>query len=171
MRILFCGLESVDLHIERVAARVKRCGQHIPTDKIRQRYESSISNLVGLISVCHQLPVFDNSEPLKGGKPSPVRLFQLDGDKLAQPPVEGMPEWAKPLAGTALRMFHVHLPAGTLSSCAVSFRPRPCKKRRFRSPDQFPAGRWARGPFARSRSTRRQCRGCTAPKLRKQLTR
>ena len=101
--ILYCGLASVELHIERVAARVQRGGHHIPVEKIHQRYETSISNLVALIPVCQQLLVFDNSAPLRDGKPSPIKLFHLVEDRFAQIPIPDMPEWAKPLAGSALK--------------------------------------------------------------------
>lgn len=103
VRILYCGLESVELHVQRVAERVTRGGHDIPIEKIHQRYESSISNLVGLIPVCDQLVVFDNSAPLEDGKPSPIKLLHLNGDSFELEPIQSMPEWAKPLASVAIR--------------------------------------------------------------------
>lgn len=103
VRILYCGLESVELHVQRVAERVTRGGHDIPTEKIHQRYESSICNLVGLIPVCDQLVVFDNSAPLRNGRPSPVRLLHLNGERFELEPVQNLPDWAKPLASVAIR--------------------------------------------------------------------
>lgn len=101
--VFYCGLASVDLHIQRVAARVERGGHDIPIEKIRQRYESSIANLVTLVPACCQVLVFDNSNPLRDDKPSPVKLLHLLEDRFSQAPIADMPEWAKPVAGEALR--------------------------------------------------------------------
>ncbi len=101
--VFYCGLASIDLHIARVAARVRRGGHDVPAEIIRQRYLSSISNLVTLIPVCHRLFVIDNSAPLRKGKPSPLVLLHLVDDQFSKPPVADMPDWAKPIAGAALR--------------------------------------------------------------------
>lgn len=101
--IFYCGLASIDLHIARVAARVRRGGHDIPADAIRRRYESSISNLVTLVPACHRLFVVDNSAPLRNGKPAPLVLLHLVDDQFSKPPVADMPDWAKPIAGAALR--------------------------------------------------------------------
>ena len=101
--IFYCGLASIDLHIARVAARVHRGGHDIPAEEIRRRYESSISNLVTLVPVCHRLFVIDNSAPFRNGKPSPLVLLHLVDDRFSKPPVTDMPDWAKPIAGAALR--------------------------------------------------------------------
>ena len=103
VRIFYVGLESVDLHIQRVAARVERGGHDIPVAKIRRRYETSISNLVSLVPVCGELVVFDNSAPLKDGKPSPLLLLHLKGHHFVQAPAADVPDWAKPLAGAAIQ--------------------------------------------------------------------
>ena len=51
--IWFCGLHSVELHMQRVAARVSRGGHDIPADKIRARYDSSRENLLALLPDWH----------------------------------------------------------------------------------------------------------------------
>ncbi len=101
--VYYCGLTSVDLHIARVAARVRRGGHDIPAETIRRRYLSSISNLVTLVPVCHRLFVVDNSAPLRNGKPAPFVLLHLEDDRFRVPPVADMPDWAKPIAGAALQ--------------------------------------------------------------------
>ena len=101
--LFYCGLASVDLHVQRVAARVQRGGHDIPSEKIRQRFESSIANLVTLVPACYQVLVFDNSAPLRDDKPSPVKLLHLVEGQFRQAPSPDIPEWAKPIAGAALR--------------------------------------------------------------------
>ena len=101
--IFYCGLASVDVHIQRVAERVLRGGHDIPVEMIRQRYHSSVSNLVTLIPECHQALVYDNSAPLRDNRPSPIRLFHLVENRFIHAPIPDMPEWAKPIAGAALK--------------------------------------------------------------------
>ena len=101
--IFYCGLSSVELHIERVAARVAQGGHDIPEQKIRERWQNSIVNLIGLISSCYAVRVFDNSAPSDSGGPNPVCLFSVNNGKFVESPIPEMPEWAKPLAGAALK--------------------------------------------------------------------
>lgn len=102
VRILFVGLASPELHIARVAARVSRGGHPIPEAKIRERWVGAIHNLMGLIPRCAAVSVFDNSAEDVGSGPSPVCLFTLQGDHFVSPPVDSMPDWAKPLASVAI---------------------------------------------------------------------
>ena len=46
VRVWFAGLESVELHLRRVAARVKKGGHDIPESAIRQRWAGSHANLI-----------------------------------------------------------------------------------------------------------------------------
>lgn len=104
VRILFCGLAAPELHIKRVAARVGKGGHDIPEEKIRQRWSSSIHNLMILISRCSAVMVYDNSaEMINGVLPAPILLFSLSGDEFRSPPIADMPEWAKPLAAAAIK--------------------------------------------------------------------
>ena len=103
VRVLYCGLESVDLHVQRVAERVRRGGHAIPTEKIVERYNSSVANLLSLIPSLAQLVVFDNSAPLVNGTPSPQKLFQLNGKSFETPPSEHLPNWARPIASVAIK--------------------------------------------------------------------
>ncbi len=69
LHIWFCGLESPDLHLRRVRARVMRGGHDIPEEKIRERWNSSRENLIRLLPHIHHLRVYDNSteaDPARG---------------------------------------------------------------------------------------------------------
>ena len=103
VRILFCGLESAELHIQRVKNRVAKGGHDIPEDKIRARWKSSILNMMSLIPRCYQIKVFDNSSPVKSGRPKPVSLFSMLDGKFIQKPIKELPEWAKPIASVAIK--------------------------------------------------------------------
>ncbi|GAB3306611.1 AAA family ATPase [Haliea atlantica] len=103
VRVFFVGLESSDLHVARVAARVSRGGHRIPEDKIRQRWVTAIHNLMGLIPRCAAVTVFDNSAQDTGEGPFPVCLFSLQEGQFSRPPVDPMPDWAKPLAVVAMK--------------------------------------------------------------------
>jgi predicted ABC-type ATPase len=100
-----CGLESVELHIERVAARVQRGGHDIPEPLIRERYTRSMRNLCRLAHGLHQLAVFDNSRPLDPkGRPQVRQLIQVRRRELLYCE-KRMPAWAKPVAAVCLNHF------------------------------------------------------------------
>ena len=62
VHLFFFWLNSPDLAVARVAARVKRGGHDIPATTIRQRYGRSIRNLSGLyMPVVTGWKVYDNS--------------------------------------------------------------------------------------------------------------
>jgi predicted ABC-type ATPase len=104
IRILYSGLASLELHIQRVKERVSRGGHDIPEAKICDRYKTSTFNMIDLIPICHTVRVFDNSESVYEGKPSPVCLFSLSNGRFTDGPVEDMPDWAMPLAGIAMKI-------------------------------------------------------------------
>lgn len=105
VRIMFCGLESVELHIARVAERVANGGHNIPEDKIRQRYTDSVTNIAALAKQCTELRVFDNSKPIAGNKPQAICLFHFNEKGFVSLPVEPMAQWAKPIALAAVKRF------------------------------------------------------------------
>src|SRR5690606_8660249 len=61
VRIIFVGLSSPALHVQRVAERVTNGGHDIPEAKIRQRWSNAILNVMSLIPRCSTVTVFDNS--------------------------------------------------------------------------------------------------------------
>ncbi len=102
VRILYCGLNSPELHIERVATRVSKGGHDIPEDKIRERWKNSIHNMLGLISKASEIHVYDNSLPITKGKPEAKRLVALKEGKVVGKIYQDMPQWAKPLTSAIL---------------------------------------------------------------------
>lgn len=102
VNIWYCGLESLELHIERVKSRVARGGHDIPEDLIHSRYKTSMQNLCLLANGLHQLAVYDNSQPLdRDGKPNIRLLLHFENDKITHLDKD-MPEWAKPVATVCL---------------------------------------------------------------------
>lgn len=100
--VWYCGLESVELHIQRVAARVKRGGHDIPENLIRSRYQTSMHNLCRLAPGLHQLAVYDNSHALNDCKlPRIRRLLNVNNGQILELD-KCMPEWAKPVATVCL---------------------------------------------------------------------
>jgi len=105
--IWYAGLASVDLHLERVRARVRKGGHDIPETDIRKRWEGSRLNLIDLMPKLTVLRVFDNSlsrDPAKGETPEPVIVLDMKGGKIVGPSdLSKTPVWAKPLVAAALR--------------------------------------------------------------------
>lgn len=107
--IWFCGLQSVALHIERVADRVSQGGHDIPHDKIRARYDSARENLIALLPYLAELHVYDNSAPADAkGRAAPLPLLQLDREGLHFPvtviDLLQTPDWAKPIVMRAMEL-------------------------------------------------------------------
>jgi predicted ABC-type ATPase len=105
--IWYVGLESPELHIERVAARVRRGGHPIPEELIRQRYERSRLNLVQLLPLLAALRLYDNSEhadPEAGEPPTPRLVLRLEAGRIVGPKdLSRTPDWAKPIVAAALQ--------------------------------------------------------------------
>ncbi|MCK9202271.1 MAG: zeta toxin family protein [Gallionella sp.] len=103
----FVGLASPELHIQRVAERVRRGGHDIPETKIRERYENSRKNLLRFIGTAANLRVWDNSTQTSDGRPSPFEVFSIKdrrlrlGGKMA---LDRVPAWSKPLLARAIKM-------------------------------------------------------------------
>jgi predicted ABC-type ATPase len=105
--VWYVGLESPELHIERVAARVRRGGHSIPEDLIRRRYERSRLNLVRLLPSLTALRVYDNSgqaDPETGGQPAPRLVLHLEAGRIVGPEdLSQAPDWAKPIIVAVLQ--------------------------------------------------------------------
>jgi hypothetical protein len=103
--VWYCGLESPELNLRRVAKRVARGGHDIPEGKIRERWTSSRENLIRLLPFLAEVKVFDNSaeatrQPGGGLAPSPVLLLHLRGQKIVECS-PNPPAWAKPIIAAA----------------------------------------------------------------------
>ncbi len=107
--IWFCGLDSVELHIARVAARVAGGGHDIPHDKIRARFDTARENLIDLLPHLAELHVYDNSAPADAqGRVEPLPLLQVDRSGLHYPvsvaELLHTPDWAKPIVMRAMEL-------------------------------------------------------------------
>lgn len=107
VRIWYIALKSPDLHIARVASRVKHGGHDIPKDKIRERYDSSRRNLIRLLPHLTEVRVFDNSadaDPKTGKRPTPLLILHMQHGKIIDSiELSQTPEWAKPIMTAALK--------------------------------------------------------------------
>jgi predicted ABC-type ATPase len=108
VRIWYVGLDSPELHIARVRARVARGGHDIPEEKIRERYTQSRLNLIHLLPQLTELLVYDNSQeadPQKGVPPEPMLIFHLSAGRFVKTcDLFFVPEWARPILAAAMRL-------------------------------------------------------------------
>lgn len=105
--IWYVGLDSPELHITRVQARVARGGHDIPEAKIRERYQKSLSNLIGLIGIAAEFHLFDNSQETDDGLPHAKLVMRMHGSRITEPNIVELvmnaPDWAKPVIAAALQ--------------------------------------------------------------------
>jgi len=106
VRIWYAGLDSVERHIERVRARVRKGGHDIPEADIRRRFDDSRLNLIHMMPKLAALRVYDNSEesdPAKGLAPTPKLVLHMERGKIVGPRnLVRTPEWAKPIVAAAM---------------------------------------------------------------------
>jgi predicted ABC-type ATPase len=107
VRIWYVGLDSVERHIARVRARVRRGGHNIPEPDIRRRFDNSRLNLIHLMPKLDALRVYDNSieaDPARGLTPQPQLVLHMKGQRIVGPAdLSATPAWAKAIAAAALR--------------------------------------------------------------------
>ncbi len=107
VRIWYVGLDTVERHIARVRARVRRGGHDIPEADIRRRFETSRVNLVELMPALEALRVYDNSleaDPAQGKAPVPRLVLHRERGRIVAPDdLRGTPQWAKAILARALR--------------------------------------------------------------------
>jgi predicted ABC-type ATPase len=108
VRVWYVGLNSPELHIARVRARVARGGHDIPEERIRERYDKSRYNLIKLLPKLTELRVYDNSEeadPASGVSPQPKLILHLREGRIVE--VCGLvlaPEWTKAILLKAIQL-------------------------------------------------------------------
>ena len=106
VRVWYVGLESPDLHIARVRARVARGGHDIPAEQVRARYDSSRLNLIRLLPRLTELRVYDNTaeaDPHAGVAPEPLLVLHTRQGRIVRScPLAETPAWAKPIMAAAL---------------------------------------------------------------------
>lgn len=111
LNIWYAGLESVELHLQRVAARVQKGGHDIPEHDIRKRWTASLVNLTKLIPLVANLRVYDNSvdaDPDAGVNPEPKLVLAVEERVIAFPGVAEIletPAWARPIVMKAYKEF------------------------------------------------------------------
>ncbi|GHB99686.1 ATPase AAA [Cerasicoccus arenae] len=91
VRLIYIGIESSNMSVQRVATRVKAGGHDVPVDKLLARYDRTLANLERAIQILPWVNIYDN-----GSMKSPYRLlakfrdgqlaFRCDGE---------IPTWAR----------------------------------------------------------------------------
>jgi predicted ABC-type ATPase len=108
VRMWFVGLDTAELCLERVQARVDAGGHGIPEADVRRRYDSGRVNLIQLVPKLTELHLYDNSadgNPEMGRRPAPMLILRLvRGAPAAMCRAEDVPGWAKPIVMTALTL-------------------------------------------------------------------
>ncbi len=102
VHVWYCALATPELHVARVAARVRRGGHDIPERKIRERYDESRRNLVRLMPHLEVLRMYDNSE--ESAKPQPRLILGTNRRRIVNADLDATPEWAKPVVAAALAL-------------------------------------------------------------------
>jgi len=108
IKIWYAGLDSVELNLARVKARVEQGGHTIPEADIRKRWDSSRRNLLKLLLHLDSLRLYDNSaeaDPKKGEPPRPELLLHIEERKIVEIASREAPEWAKPIVAGALNTY------------------------------------------------------------------
>ena len=104
--VWYVGLDSPEAHIGRVQARVRRGGHDISEDKIRERFDRGIENLITLIPQIHELKLFDNSADVdlaRGEAPRVRALLHVRNQEIiASVALTDVPDWAKPVFAALL---------------------------------------------------------------------
>ncbi len=105
VRIWYAGLATPELHVARVAARVRRGGHDIPEETIRRRYDRSRRNLITLLPYATELRVHDNSaesDPATGHAPRPTLVLHVRRSMIVAPrDLTSTPAWARPIVAAA----------------------------------------------------------------------
>lgn len=106
--VWFCALRDAEQHIARVAFRVSQGGHDIPEEKIRQRCQTSMLNMLRLLPYATTVHAYDNSTDVAPGEsiPDPQLVLHVHAGRCLYPVAPGelrrTPDWAKPLVQAAL---------------------------------------------------------------------
>ena len=87
--LIFVALESADLHVLRVAQRVRQGGHDIPEASIRRRYARTFDQLLAAIPLCDAVRIYNNSfedgpvlvASILGGAVDELELTNSDFDR------------------------------------------------------------------------------------------
>jgi predicted ABC-type ATPase len=78
--LLFVATESPDINLRRVQYRVSQGGHSVPEDKIRTRYERTLSLLTDYFDIADTASIWDNSEEANSKNPAIRYLVKKDTD-------------------------------------------------------------------------------------------
>jgi predicted ABC-type ATPase len=84
VHLTYITTKNPDINVARVQSRFKEGGHDVPEDKIRERYERSVSFLPDMIMMADEVSIYDNSSE----KTDPKLLFQ----KIMQTEEDNEPE-------------------------------------------------------------------------------
>jgi len=87
-------INSPELAIQRVAARVRKGGHFVKNEVIKQRYRSSLINLKQAVSLCDEIYIYDNSSDIESGTNGGFRFLCYIQDGLL---VESVSDMSKTL--------------------------------------------------------------------------
>jgi predicted ABC-type ATPase len=108
VRAWYAGLDTVERHLARVKARVRKGGHDIPVEDIRRRFEHSRLNLVALLPRLAALRLYDNSaeaDPALGHAPRPRLVLHMERGRIVGPAeLAGTPAWARPIVAAAIKV-------------------------------------------------------------------
>ena len=108
VRVWYAGLATPELHVARVAARVRGGGHDIPERDIRRRYDQSRRNLIRLLPHIAELKIYDNSTdaaPATGAQPAPVLVLHMQEGRIVGPAdLAATPAWAQAIVAAARRV-------------------------------------------------------------------
>lgn len=108
VHVWYAGLAGPELHIKRVAARVRVGGHNISETDIRRRYEHSRLNLIRLLPYLASLRIFDNSvaaNPHADEQPQPLLVLHFERGVVRNAKhLANTPTWAKPIVAAALKL-------------------------------------------------------------------
>ena len=65
VHLVYVGLESADLAVQRVEKRVREGGHGVEEEVIRRRYEASLAMLKKVLPMCEYVDIYDNTEKYK----------------------------------------------------------------------------------------------------------
>jgi predicted ABC-type ATPase len=106
VHVWYVGLDTPELHIARVRARVARGGHDIPEARVRDRFNTSRLNLIRLLPRLTELVVYDNSaeaDPHTGATPEPLLVLRWARGKITESCALPLtPGWAKPILAAAM---------------------------------------------------------------------
>jgi len=107
VHVWYVALDSPELHVSRVRARVARGGHDIPEHDVVRRYDASRAHLIELMPGLASLRVYDNTahaDIAAGIAPVPRLLLHVERGAVAgHCELATAPEWAKPILLVALR--------------------------------------------------------------------